>query len=293
MLITDQFVMLNLPKTGSTFARTVVKELYARRLGKRARWDVILQKLFPHKRLTYEEILLPKIKVIGVAREPDQHGTHSQIPNKYQNRTVVSIVRNPYSRFISDYKFRFWEKYPPTNNTIIFEHFPHFPDLTLDDYVKLDELDVIYGRFNGKKPNARVGAQTVQFIQMFFKNPQSILEHLTDEYLDSDRIFDDMADIVFLRQESLNDDLSNFLLNIGFTNEETAYVQSRERVNITKASHPNRDILWTPRSLTYIRENERMLFRILESKGIVYKEPQLNNLKIDHIIWCRSCLLCT
>lgn len=35
MLITDDFVLLNSPKTGSTYARTVIKEVYKKRFGKR------------------------------------------------------------------------------------------------------------------------------------------------------------------------------------------------------------------------------------------------------------------
>jgi hypothetical protein len=275
MLITDHFVMLNLPKTGSTFARTVIKELYAGRIAKQSLLRRLLQGLKILKEPVCKELLLPNIKLSGVNTEPDQHGTFSQIPDEYRKLPVISIIRNPYSRFMSGYEFRWWENHPPINDQLLAKHFTNFPNLTVDDFVRLNELDVIHGRLNGQIPNAEVGIQTIQFIQMFFKNPKKVLQNLSDEYLDSAQAIEDMAEIIFLRQEELNENLADFLASIGYSNEEVNYVRSRERVNITKAQSPNRNALWTPTSIDYVRRKERLIFRLLETKGIVYKEPKI------------------
>lgn len=81
MLVTDSFVMLNYPKTGSSFARKVIKDLYARQPKSwfRRRWC--------------KELILPNIRTCGA---DDQHGCYSQIPPQYRNREVMSIVRNPF-----------------------------------------------------------------------------------------------------------------------------------------------------------------------------------------------------
>ena len=277
MIITDSFVMLNLPKTGSTFARTVIKEIHANRLSRQSFIIRGLQKLQIVKSPVCREILLPNIKVKRGNIEPDQHGTYSQIPNEYRHLPVFSIVRNPYSRFMSGYEFRWWEKYPPINDELLAEHFPRFPDLSVDDIVRLNDLDVIYNRFDGNAPKAEVGIQTIQFIQMFFRDPKEVLQDLTDEYLDSTHIFDDVAEISFLRQENLNKDLAHFLSSVGYSADEVNYVKSRDRVNVTEARSSNRNTLWTPTALSYVRIKERMIFRLLEAKGIIYKEPNLNN----------------
>lgn len=277
MLITDQFIMLNLPKTGSTFARTVIKELHAKRLSRQSYVSRVLQRLRLAKQPVCMDIMLPNIKVSGVVMEPDQHGTYSQIPNEFRGLPVISVVRNPYTRFMSGYEFRWWEAHPPINASLLAENFPNFPDLSVDDYVRLNELDVIHGRLGGRKPNAEVGIQTVQFIQMFFKDPGRILKNLTDEYLDSVEAITDMAEITFLRQERLNEDLADFLSEMGYTNEEVDYARSREKVNVTPPQNSDRNALWTPGSLDYVRRKERMIFRLLGIKGISYEGPEMSD----------------
>lgn len=276
MLITDDFVLLNLPKTGSTFARTVIKEILEKRqsrhCGALGRFlEICGVKPSP----LYRELLLPNLELKGFEDRRNQHGTFSQIPREYRNRLVVSIIRNPYSRFISAYEYRAWERRPPVPENILLEHFPHFPNLSIDDFIKLFELELIYGRMGGKKPDANVGNQTVQFIQFFFKNPHEVLHNLTDAYLDSEEIFTDMADVHFLRQEQLNSDLASFLESIGYSQDEVQYVRERERVHVTKGKSLDRNVLWTPAALAYFKDKERMIFRLLRAKGISYEMPEI------------------
>ena len=275
MLIAKDFVMLNLPKTGSSFARTVIKEIYEQRQSRNNGVLKALQRLGFKQSLYCSELILPNIKVTGIEKPADQHGTFSQIPRNYLNREIVSIVRNPYSRFMSTYEFRAWERYPLIPESLLAKHFPKFPNLSVDDYVRLNELQVIHGRLGGRIPNANVGNQTIQFIQMFFRNPLDVLANLTDEYLDSADIFHDIADIHFLRQDRLTDDLTLFLEKRGFSAAEVQYVRERERVNVTKPRSPDRACLWTKPSIAYVKEKERMIFRILKDRGISYPTPEV------------------
>jgi hypothetical protein len=188
---------------------------------------------------------------------------------------VVSIVRNPYSRFLSSYEFRWWAKNPALDAKILSEQLPQFPVLSIDDYVRYSELKLIHGRLNNVRPKAQIGNQTAQFIQMFFKNPQSVLDNITDEYIESDLVFDDMANITFLRQENLKKDLATFLLGKGFTQDEINYMEKRERVNVTKKTTPVRRQLWTQKALEYVSQKDRLIFRILKSQGIYYEKPMI------------------
>lgn len=263
MLITNDFVMLNYPKTGSSFARAAIMELLA-------------QKRLKNKDSAFfVDLMLPNIKVTGVEKPADQHGTFSQIPMAYRGLPVVSIIRNPYTRFVSTYEFRAWERWPLVPASILEEHFPGFPDLSFDDYIRLMDFQVIHGRMGGRAPQANVGGQTIQFIQMFFKNPDVVLKQITDEYLDSGNIFRDIADIHFLRQERLNDDLALFLARHGYSDEDVEYVRNREKVNVTRQLSPDRSSYWTPSSIECIKYKERAIFRILESKGIYYPDPEI------------------
>lgn len=271
MIICNEFIVLNLPKTGSTFVRKVINEIYVKRMSSNVT-DKICYAL-NLKTKPFKELLLPNIKVPG---KPDQHGTYSQIPPKYLNRKVISVVRNPYDRFLSAYEFKNWARVPSLSKDVLLKHFPHFPDLTLDDYVELNKLDAQVRLKSKNKIN--LGNQTVQFIQMFFKEPEKVLSKITEEYIDSDIAYiKDMGNVHFLTQENLNDQLSTFLEKNGFSEEEVAFARNYDRVNTTKPLFKDRDNLWTEKALNYVEENERFIFKILNDKGITYERPNFLN----------------
>jgi len=277
MLVTDDFVMLNFPKTGSSFARAVIKEVYSKRYaGEPGVLKTFRRLLLGSPSGMCRELLLPNIKVSGENNSADQHGTYAQIPARYCDRKIISIVRNPYSRFMSGYEFQYWKEHPNIPRDMIEKHLPNFPDISVDDYVRFNQLQLVHGRLGGKEPNAMVGNQTVQFIQMFFKHPDDVLKNLTDDYLDSDNIFFDMADIYFLRQENLRDDLIAFLNKVGVPLEEMKDIQTRESINVTHNRGMSRSHLWTPLSLAYVKESERMMIRILRERGISCPVPKIN-----------------
>ena len=264
MLITDRFVLLNLPKTGSTFARTVIKEIYLQRIEDRTIMQKALQMTGIAARPFIQELYLANIQFQGEPQPPSQHGTYIQIPEQYRDRPVVSIVRNPYSRFMSIYDFKYWKGHPPISRQLIEDNFPNYPKLSIDEFVLLSQLTVIHGRLAGERPKCTVGNQTVQFIQMFFKDPKEVLRNLSDEYLDSDEALHDIADIHFLRQEFLYDDLAEYLLLHGFSQGEIQYMRGKKMVHVTEEKSENRDKLWTRKSFEYVSHCERMIFRILE-----------------------------
>ncbi len=269
MFITEDFVMLNLPKTGSSFARAVLKELYDREHKRTSLINKFLIKLKIISPL-YKELVLPNIKIQGVKQEYEEHGTYIQIPKNNINRKIFSIVRNPYDRFLSSYEFRAWERKRQISDELINEHFPTFPNLTIDDYLRLQKLTMKYGRLGGRELNCKIGTQSVQFIQMFFKNPKKVLENITDEYIDSDKVFDDIADISFIKQENLRTNLINFLLQNGFNEKDVNFINDFKRVNTTKKIFKDRTKLWTQNSVDYIKKEERLIFKILKKYGIEY-----------------------
>ena len=90
MIVTKHFVMINFPKTGSSFARKVVKQAYEnrerrldRRILRKARlrpWPIRERRCFNPIR-GYE----------------DQHGRVEQIAESDRRKTVVSIGAIPWS----------------------------------------------------------------------------------------------------------------------------------------------------------------------------------------------------
>jgi hypothetical protein len=250
MLITESFVMLNYPKTGSSFAREVIKDLYA---DVPCRW---FRKRF------CKELILPNIR--HGAGVPDQHGTYSQIPPRYRNREIVSIVRNPYERFLSIFEFRYWVHNPLQPVDVIRARFPTFPNLTLDEYVDFDEYR--FQRIN----RVPVGPQTVQFMQIFGRRFPPLM---LGPY-DLRSVLRYLAKVTFLRQENLNQELRQFLHRHGFSDEQTAFIESHARVNVTAEKSADRTSVWTPKALNYVRTAEALLFEILRENGICYESPR-------------------
>jgi hypothetical protein len=249
MLITDCFVMLNYPKTGSSFARKVIKDLYA---GEPRRWC---------GRRFCKELILPNIRTAGV---PDQHGTYSQIPRRYRNREIVSVVRNPYERFLSIYEFRYWVHNPLQPLDVIYDRFPNFPNLSLDEYVDFDRF-----RFE-RIDRLPVGPQTAQFMQIFGRK---FPPRFSDSW-DLNDVLRRLAPVTFLRQENLRQEIRTFLHRHGFSSAHTAFIESHEPVNVTVDRSASRDALWTPKALNYVGATESLLFQILAGNGIYYSTPQ-------------------
>lgn len=271
MLITKNFIVINNPKTGSSFMRTVLKEIYTRRTQKYS---------WLKKRSIAWKLISPEfIELYMPTQTPDkvianQHGAVSQIPKKHaKNKAVVSVVRNPYTKLLSQYEFKWWQKnyHLFVDKELVYNDFPHFPNLTFDEFVDFTILsdDYKYPKISKRK----IGNQTTRFVEMFFDKPQETIANLNDDYILSGTYKKDLKPITFLQQENLKTELLAFLSRYDFTPQELETVSQHERVNVTRNKHPNRMKLHTEKSLEYIKIYERLLFKIYEDLGFFYELP--------------------
>lgn len=268
MIICEDFIVLNFPRTGSTFVRVVIKKV----LNNRNKNSFILKtaQLLRIVKAPYIELFLPnyhspnKLTRIGKG----QHGAYCQIPAKYKNKAIVTVIRNPYDIFLSTYRMAWWQSFYPIKKEELYNLFPDFPSLTIDEYVELLKLSV------DNKTSTNIGIHTVQFIRMFFKDPERVLNNITEDYIESDLYKEDLADnIKFLTQENLNNDLANYLSIYNFTDEEISFVRKYERVNISIKKNGVVNKIWSENSLQYVQESERFLFKIFNDLGINYSKP--------------------
>lgn len=257
MLVTSQFVVLNLPKTGSSFVREVLKAIYNKR-----RWKWGADRML-------KEFMLPRLG--GGVPGVDQHGTFRQIPPRFKHLPVVAAVRNPYSKLLSAYEYRWWAQNPLLPKEELTRRFPHFPELSLDEFVEMWELTALR-RLGGSNPLG-LGRQTVQFFNFFFRDPPKALASLSDDYVETGAFRDDMAEVTFLKQEKLRDDLAAFLERFGFSPEELEICRRYRSVNKTKGGVSDRSTLWTPNALQSVETSERFMLRMLDHLGISYQPP--------------------
>jgi len=224
--------MLNFPKTGSSYVRSIIKKIHRKRGS--ALKQLIVKIGLAQKSIT--EYILPKIDEQRHAGYEDQHGTYRQIPEKYKNKKIVSIVRHPCERYVSTYLFRWWEKFPPANRNEIESEFPNFPDLNFKEYYEMMHRFGRWDRIGGNSLKSDIGLQSIQFVQFYFKNPQKILQQVCDGNFKSIKESEEMAKIEFLHQENLNHELKLFLLQCGYSKKDVRLIDNSNRINVTKRS---------------------------------------------------------
>jgi hypothetical protein len=228
MIITDQFVVLNFPKTGSTFVRDVLRRIHHRRAG--GLGARLLAAVGLRRRPLFRELMLPNIRVKRNAHVRDQHGTYQQVPAGHKHKPLVSVLRHPCDHIVSEYEYREWVRTPPDDVDTIRAHFPRFPDLTFEDFVHLRDRVRIPTRLEGRRPPAAVGDLTVLFLQFFAKDPDALLASLTDEAIDSGAYRGKLAPVRLLKTESRNQDLYQFLLEYGYPEEEIAFILKEKKI---------------------------------------------------------------
>jgi hypothetical protein len=274
MVITGKFVFINYPKTGSNFVREVLRKVYRNRQQTLGLYGKLNAKWNSRDDNFLRELELPNIYVKhGIKKSP--HGAYSQIPARYRDRRLVSVVRNPYDRLLSIYDFRHWVRYPSVPRKVRELEFPSFPDLSFEMFQKYLDTELRLSWLPEIEMRTEIGIQTVQFIKMFFKAPGKILSSMDEKYIQSDKFLQDMPRITFLSTENLNSELYGFLLSQGFPSEEVDFIVDHERVNVTENSTLKRNNLWTINMLQDFEYKERFLLKILKHYGFDYGKPLL------------------
>jgi hypothetical protein len=233
MLITDDFVLLNFPKTGSTFTREIIKNLYKDKVA---------------------ELLLP-VKSGRIS----QHGTYAQIPAEHRGKPIVSVVRNPFDRYVSLYFFKWYSLFPPENQEILKSYYPRFPDMSFGEF--LDMTD----RFEKTKllrahdifANTDIGFQTIQFAAFYSGFPENSLMELIEG---KSSLLLKLPEIHYLRQEFLRQDLNVFLSTYHETRVVKRIIDSEDDVNVSRGlMEKNWRQFWTPDLLEAYRKKEEPL----------------------------------
>jgi hypothetical protein len=272
MLITSRFIVLNIPKTGSTFVRTVLKRVEARRnRGLRRR----LRRLLRLDPKPIRELWFRKGGGGPFARIRDQHGAYSQVPARYRHLPVVAVARNPLDRYVSQYEFGFWRDYPAGSLERVRADFPGFPDLSFAeflDYYHRCANDYLSEEERGPR---ELGYQTRQLVRMIFRDPERALAEIHEDWIGSEAFVAGLPELEFLRQERLNETLHEFLLRHGYAPEEIRFVLDHERIQPPGGTSRMAGEDWRDRydpDLTRkVLEREKLLFRIFEWFGIDHR----------------------
>lgn len=271
MIITSRFVLINFPKTGSTFAREVVSGLYSVRRKKRTLAEKFLGSSASNECI---ELYLPNTEFRnGENGASDQHGRYEQVPPQYKNLPVLSVVRDPVIRNISLYEFGWWKQHPVAPVTELQRRFPAWPDLDFETFMQHQGFNTKF-RNTGVDLDESIGNQTVQFIQYFFRDPLQSFRNLSDEYIYSGAYRNDMPDLTLLRSEQLNNELRFYLVRCGFNDNELAFINRKQPVRpdrTDRLSDEQRKGYLSDEIVKMIHHRERYLYRMYADFGIQYR----------------------
>jgi hypothetical protein len=240
MILTPDFVYIHHPKTGGTFVTHVLSRLYGDR-----QMDV------------------------------EKHATCNDIPEEHRGKPIISAFRNPYDRYVSQYRFAWWKLHPDQycGEEAMRALYPHYPDLSFAEFVHLANalfVNCHMGRPTGFvnrnfPPGRGPGWQTEQFVRFYFREPREVFARLDENSLDSGAFRKDMYDVRFLPVERLNQSLYELLLGLGHSPEEIAFVRSAEKVFPVEGGRDLEDRwqdYYTPEIRDSVRTRERLLFEL-------------------------------
>jgi hypothetical protein len=233
MLITDDFVLLNFPKTGSTFARQIIKKVYGDKV---------------------DELLLPVI-----SGRVSQHGTYAQIPDEHREKPIVSVVRNPFDRYVSIYFFKWYSLFPPENTGKLKSYYPGFPDISFGDFLdmtdRFEKTKLL--RAYGISANTDIGFQTIQFAAFYSGFPRNSLRELIEG---KSGLFVKPSKVHFLRQEFLRQDLIMFLSKYREFRAVKEVIDSEDDLNVSRGpAEKSWQQFWTADLFEAYRKKEELL----------------------------------
>ena len=235
MIVTKDLIIINFPKTGSTFVREVMKKIHSHSL--------INKLLRFNEKYRYQVLMLPQIRTFNKRyNKPTEHGLYSQIDAELlKNKQVVSVKRNLFDYFISLYLYGDWKKSEALNfnEDKIRQSFSEFPRLTFEEYIKFNYQYPFYFNNpqlkNPKKIQNLLGPASVQFVFFYFKKTFEFLNNLEKydlQNLDYSKL---MPSITFLNQENLNRELYK-LLSKYYPEKKIKFILKEEKKNVSNSN---------------------------------------------------------
>ncbi len=268
MLILDKYILLNFPKTGSTFAREALKEIHKERKKKIIYQPYrIFNKNF-RKSLFIKELMLPSTFNPSIK---GQHGGFYQIPNEFKHKEIVSTIRNPLNRLLSIYNCKWWVGNNLLENSLREKYFPQFPNLNLIDFIKY--RDLLEEQILPEVGKYGLGFQSIRFIKMYSRNPKITISRINSDREVKNAFFNDLKRIFFLKQENLTNDLIAYLRNKEYSSSELMTIKNKEKVNVS-SNHSKLKEDEFKAAIKYIQEKEKILLEGYDTIGIKYPLSQ-------------------
>lgn len=260
MIITKDFVFIHMPKTGGTFVHGVFKNViadykkdhpiqwYLNRIG--FRMNVVKPIYQKFSDVAYYEY--PGNDVKG------QHAGISYIPKEFQKLPIISVKRNPIKKFISTYYFRWWERFPILPLSQLTQIFPHYPDITIEEYFELSYIHVMK-HFFMKDYREDIGLLSWQFIRMYSSDPLYVYKNVTKaNYNEMKESY--FKEVRFFEMDQLASELEEYLKTTSFS-KYSNFFKTEERIYPPGSNPKKRSESLSPELINTIKSKEWFLYK--------------------------------
>lgn len=266
MIITDSFVLLAFPKTGTSYTTKALRTIHARR----RLWGRIYPSRFQKRdfvRPGYQEHRVTMPATEHNKQRSSRHGTWRDIPEQHRHKTIASVVRNPFTRYTSYYLYQTRMRknlLPVADIELLRKHYPTYPELSFSEYYDMMQRFQPQKLLQGVQPSIELGAQTVEFIHFYFKDPAEVFAKIDNSYIESGDFREDMADVEFLHQEDLTREFTHFLGRMGYSNAESEIAQNLKRQNVSDRSKSEQSAVqfYTDELKQRVLEQDALLFKL-------------------------------
>jgi hypothetical protein len=235
VIITNDFVLVHIPKTAGTALRRNLREAYTS-----GPIDAALHRLrrkfgmqIPFHHYGYKEL--------------EQHTLRRLIPPEFKALPLLTSIREPISHYVSYYRFQLWRERPfLLFDPSITSHYSHFPNLSFDEFVVALNT---HSEWIVKHGDHGLGFFSTVLLY-YLVDDRSAYYGETDEL--SKRFKRDVEGVYWLRQENLDEDLDRFLAVHGRHAKRLNYPSKHRRFNVS--SRPSPEVSKEMRDYIYKKE---------------------------------------
>lgn len=234
MIITDDLVFINYPKTGSTFVRQVFNELHFNKIKPIRKLQKVISNLGINTAYrNFSVHKAPNIRASGNPNRwmvPNEHGLRSQIPVSSQGKPIYSVKRNLFEQLVSLYLYGDW-KISRINKKGHEEKYPNFPELSFEEFINFNYEFSSLGKHEWIKNMPNLSPFAMNYILFFSSNPFDILNNWNP--VNEKTFLRELIEINFIDNKNLNNGLYSTLKKHGYSEEKISYIIEKGKVNQT------------------------------------------------------------
>ena len=266
MLIARNLVYVHMPKTGGTYVTDVLSRIHQLIDGDIIRVRANAYALtYISRRLRGKRRDLFDLQHRTSQKQWDPHGTLAQRPVLARRIPVITTVRNPYDRYVSQYRYGWWKRLAPdflSRWPDLKTKYPHFPDMEFSQFLSFSN-DYWRHRKMRIKAAPDIGVQTVHFLYFYAPLlPFRELSASNDARL-ATIARESLQRITFIDTEALSEELPKALFAAGYSEDVLRHVDFGTRV-LPEGSTRTLEDKWrqyyTPATKSWVRERESFLF---------------------------------